>query len=305
MNIANRQSEILLESGTNEFEIMEFSIAGELFGINVAKVREIMVRCPVKPMQKAHANIEGVFKSRDMVITVLDLAGYLQLPKSENADRDIYIITNFNNSDFAFHVHSVVGIDRVSWTQIKKPDKIVYGGEEGIATGIADFDGRLITILDFEKIVSEINPELGIQMSDIEKMGQRNENSKPILIAEDSMLLSKMILETLHQAGFSNVTHMDNGQDAWDYLMQLRQAGKSITENVKCIITDIEMPQMDGHRLCRLIKEDNEMREIPVIIFSSLINEAMKIKGREMGADAQITKPEISNLVMLIDKMML
>ena len=166
MNIANRQSEILLESGTNEFEIMEFSVAGELFGINVAKVKEIMVRCPVKHIQKAHKNIEGVFKSRDMVITVLDLAGYLDLPNSGHEERDIYIITNFNSRYFAFHVHSVVGIDRISWTQIEKPDKAVYGGDEGIATGIADYNNRLITILDFEKIVSEINPELGIQMSE-------------------------------------------------------------------------------------------------------------------------------------------
>jgi len=296
-----RQPEILLESGTNEFEIMEFTIAGELFGINVAKVREIMVNCPVKPMQKSHPDIEGVFKSRDMVITVINLAGYLNLPPSDNEERDIFIITNFNNADFAFHVHTVVGIDRVSWTQIKKPDKIVYGGDEGVATGIADFEGRLITILDFEKIVTEINPELGIQISDIDKMGNRNESSKPVLVAEDSMLLSKMIVETLHRAGYSNVIKVDNGQDAWNYILEAKATGDDIFDHVACLISDIEMPQMDGHRLTKLVKTDPELKKIPVILFSSLINEEMRRKGMEMGADAQITKPEIGHLVMFMD----
>ncbi len=153
-----KQTEILLESGTNELEIMEFTINGELFGINVAKVREIMMVMPVKPMQKAHPNIEGIFKPRDEVITVIDLASYLNMPPSSNPEHDIFILTNFNQQDFAFHVHTVVGIDRISWTQMKKPDSIIYGGEEGVATGIAEFEGRLITILDFEKIVAENQP---------------------------------------------------------------------------------------------------------------------------------------------------
>ena len=189
-------TEILLESGTNEFEIMEFTIAGETFGINVAKVLEIMMACPIKPMQRAQKDIEGIFKSRDMLITVIDLASYLGLAPSPNPERDIFIVTSFNNTNFAFHVHTVVGIDRISWEQIKKPDKIIYGGQEGVATGIADFEGHLITILDFEKIVSEISPELGIQYSDLEKLGPRDRNEKPLLLAEDSMLLSRMIVES-------------------------------------------------------------------------------------------------------------
>lgn len=298
-----KQSEILLESGTNEFEIMEFTISGELFGINVAKVLEIMVNCPVKPMQKSHPNIEGVFKSRDMVITVIDLASYLNLPPSESQERDIFIITTFNNSHFAFHVHNVVGINRVSWTQIKKPDKIVYSGGDGIATGIADFEGRLITILDFEKIVTEINSELGIQMSDIDKLGFRPDSNKPIVIAEDSMLLSKMIVETLNRAGYSNIIKLDNGLEAWNYILEAKaEEDNNVFQHVACLVTDIEMPQMDGHRLTKLVKSDPVLKKIPVILFSSLINDEMKLKGEEMGANAQITKPEIGNLVMYMDK---
>ena len=147
----DRQSDILLESGTNELGVMEFTIGGEIFGINVAKVLEIMMACPVVPMQKAQKDIEGIFKSRDMLLTVIDLASYLGLPPSQNPGRDIFIITRFNNANFAFHVHTVVGIDRISWTEIKKPDRIIYGGQDGVATGIAEYNGRLITILDFEK----------------------------------------------------------------------------------------------------------------------------------------------------------
>lgn len=299
-----KQTEILLESGTNELEIMEFTIAGELFGINVAKVREIMMETPVKPMQKAHPVIEGIYKPRDEVITVIDLAKYLGLPPSDPNNRDIFVVTNFNNLNFAFHVHTVVDIDRISWTKMQKPDRIIYGGDEGVATGIAEFEGRLITILDFEKIVAEISPQTGIQYEDLEKLGQRHRSDRPILVVEDSMLLSKMIIESLHRSGYVNTVKTDNGQEAWDYLQEAKTSGDPIENHVSLIISDIEMPQMDGHRLTKLVKEDPIMKRIPLILFSSLINEEMKIKGRELGADAQISKPEIANLVHLIDSLL-
>lgn len=304
-NHVEGRQEILLETGTNEFEIMEFMIAGQTFGINVAKVREIMMVCPVTPMQKAQASIEGIFKSRDMIVTVIDLAHYLNLSESDNPERDIFIITNFNNTDFAFHVHRVVGISRISWKQIKKPDKIIYGGEEGVATGIADIDGDLVTILDFEKIVSEISPELGIRYEDLDALGPRERSEKPVLLAEDSMLLSKMIVESLRRAGYENLVKMDNGQEAWDFLVEAKESGDPIKNHVACVVTDIEMPLMDGHRLTKLIKEDDILKDLPVILFSSLINEETRRKGEQVGADAQITKPEIANLVTLIDRLIL
>jgi two-component system chemotaxis response regulator CheV len=298
---AVKQTDILLESGTNELEIMEFTIAGQIFGMNVAKVREILKYMPAKPMQNAHPVIEGIFKPRDQVITILDLAKYLGLPPSDNLERDIYMISSFNNMVFAFHVHSVVGIDRISWKNIQKPDQIIYGGEEGVATGIAEFDGRLITILDFEKIIAEINPDTGIRFEDLEQLGPRQRTERPILIAEDSMLLSKMIVESLHRSGYANTFKTDNGQEAWDFLVEAKSSGDPIKNHVACLVSDIEMPQMDGHRLLKLVKEDPILRTIPVILFSSLIDEQMRLKGEQLGADAQITKPEIANLVTLID----
>ncbi len=298
-----KQSEILLESGINELEIMEFTIGDELFGINVAKVREIMMVEPVKPMQKSNEYVEGIFKPRDKVLTVINLSAYLGLGKSEKPERDIYIIAGFNNNEYAFHVHTVVGIDRISCTQMRKPDPVIFGGKEGVATGIVEIDKKLITILDFEAIIAEICPETSIQVEDIDKLDDKKRNSKHILIAEDSLLLSKMIVEALHKAGYVNTVKLDNGQDAWNYLCELRDGGDRIEEHVNCIITDLEMPQMDGHRLTKLVKSDPALKGIPLIIFSSLISAEMRIKGKELGADEQITKPEIGKLVSIIDEL--
>jgi len=297
------QTDILLESGTNEFEIMEFTIAGNLFGINVAKVREIMMACPVTPMQKAHPDIEGIFKPRTDVITVIDLAKHLGLPPSEEGNKDIFVITNFNKLTFAFHVHSVVGIDRISWTKIQKPDDVIYGGDDGVATGIAEYENRLITILDFEKIIAEISPQTSIQTSDLAALGNRARSDKPVFVVEDSNLLSKLIIESLQKAGYMNTMKFDNGQEAWDQLAEIKEKGTPIAQAVACVVSDIEMPLMDGHRLTKLIKDDMMLKSIPVVLFSSLINDEMRKKGKELGADEQISKPEIVRLVSIIDKL--
>jgi two-component system, chemotaxis family, chemotaxis protein CheV len=303
MNDKSDQSKILLESGTNELELMEFIISGETFGINVAKVREIMMAQEVKMMPRSHEVVEGVFKPRGDIITVIDLGKYLNLPKNKNGNRDMFIITHFNNLNFAFHVDSVVGIDRISWTEIKKPDRVIYGGEEGVATGITEYKKRLITILDFEKIIAEISPESSIQPDSIDKLGKRDDRDKTILIAEDSMLLSKMIIECLHKAGYKSTIKADNGQEAWNYLEEAKLSGDPIKNYVSCIVSDIEMPLMDGHRLTKLVKTDEVLKEIPLILFSSLISNEMRIKGNQLGADEQITKPEIDKLVSIIDRL--
>ena len=156
--------------------------------------------------------------------------------------------------------------------------------------------------MDFEKIVTDISPETGLKMADIEKLGNRARNEEPILIAEDSPLLSKMIVDCLHKAGYTNVTATNNGQEAWETLQGYVERG-SVEEQVRCVITDIEMPIMDGHRLTKLVKEDDELKNIPLIIFSSLVNDEMRRKGEALGADAQLTKPEIGMLVDTIDQL--
>jgi two-component system chemotaxis response regulator CheV len=294
---------ILLESGTNEIEIMKFTIQGEFYGINVAKVKEIMMAERVKAMPHAHPAVEGIFKPRDILITVIDLGYYLTNESLEHGSRDLFIVTNFNKMTVAFRVQSIEGISRISWKDIQKPDKTLTHGDEGVATGIAQCEGELVTILDFEKIVAEIAPETTIQMSEVEQMGDRPLCDRPLVIAEDSILLQKMIDDSLERAGFVNVKNFSNGQEAWDYLSSIRN-DEDLYEKVNLVITDIEMPEMDGHRLTKLVKDDARLKKLPVVIFSSLINEQMRIKGEELGADEQLTKPEIGHLVHVIDRLL-
>lgn len=295
-------TKILLENGTNELEILEFTLAGNSYGINVAKVREIITYQEVTPVPNAHPSIEGIFMPRDVMITAIDLKNCLGRGESEN--KGLFIITNFNKLDIAFHVENVLGIHRVSWRDIIKPDATISSTEEGLATGIVKRENKLIIILDFEKIVTDINPETGLRVSEISELGERSRSSVPILIAEDSPLLNKLIVDSLTKAGYANLIHTENGQKAYNVITQCKEDG-TLKEHVRCIITDIEMPEMDGHRLTKLVKSDETTSNIPVIIFSSLVNEEMKRKGEALGADAQLSKPEIGNLVKIIDQLVL
>ena len=291
---------ILLENGTNELEVLEFTLAGNSYGINVAKIREIITYQPVTPIPNSHPSIEGIFMPRDTMITAIDLKNCLG--RGESEPKGLFIVTNFNKLDIAFHVESVLGIHRVSWSDIIKPDVTISAADESVATGIIKKDGKLIIILDFEKIVSDINPETGLKISELSELGPRTRSGVPILIAEDSPLLNKLIVDSLKKAGYDNLIHTENGKQAYDVIQQCKEDG-TLKEHVRCIITDIEMPEMDGHRLTKLLKSDETTADIPIVIFSSLVNEEMKRKGEALGADAQLSKPEIGNLVKIIDQL--
>ncbi len=293
---------ILLESGTNELEVLEFTIAGNHYGINVAKVREILSMTEITPVPNSHPCIEGIFMPRDTIITVINLVMALGFPEKETRSTDMLIVTNFNNLNIAFDVEQVLGIHRVSWLDIVKPDSTVNAPGVGIATGIIKKLEDLIIILDFERIVEEICPETSLKMSQIEQLGERERNNIPIILAEDSPMLQKLVTDALTTAGYTNLHIYANGQEAWDKLLELKK-NNGVDYGVKCVITDIEMPQMDGHRLIRLIRSDEALKHLPIVVFSSLINEDMKRKGERLGADAQISKPEIGQLVNCIDNL--
>lgn len=295
-------TKILLENGTNELEVLEFRLDGNAYGINVAKIKEIINYEEVTPVPNAHPSIEGIFMPRDTMITAIDLKNCLQRGTTEPGG--LFIITNFNKLDIAFHVDSVVGIHRVSWRDIIKPGSTVSTTEDGVSTGIIKFEDRLIIILDFEKIVTDINPETGLKLTDIEELGERHRIDVPILIAEDSPLLNKLIVDSLHKAGYANLIHTENGQQAYDVIQECKKEG-TLKDHVQCIITDIEMPIMDGHRLTKLVKSDDTTKDIPIVIFSSLVNDEMRRKGESLGANAQLSKPEIGNLVRTVDELVL
>ena len=290
---------ILLESGTNELEVLEFTLGNNHYGINVAKIREILTYQPVTPVPNSHPSIEGIFMPRDTMISVVNLKRCLGMPDDAKTE-GLFIITNFNKLNIAFHVDAVLGIHRVSWEAIIKPDATINTEQNSASTGVIKMDDKLIIILDFEKIVTDISPETGLKMSELNELGERTRCESPILIAEDSPLLSRLITDCLKKAGYTNLIVTMNGQEAWDKLQEFEKAG-NVREKVHCIITDIEMPLMDGHRLTKLVKTNDNMKKIPLIIFSSLVNEEMRIKGEQLGADAQLTKPEIGSLVSAID----
>ncbi len=294
-------SNILLESGTNELEVLEFVIEGNHYGINVEKVREILQFQNITPVPNSHPCIEGIFMPRGDIITVIDLIKTLGFQNNDNRN-NFLIVTNFNNLNIAFDVQAVLGINRVSWTDVVKPDSTVSGPGSGVATGIIKNADNLLIILDFERIVEEICPETSLKVSEIKKLESRERNDIPVLIVEDSSLLCTLIKDSLYKAGYNKLTIKNNGQEAWDYLCELKK-NNGVDYGAKCIITDIEMPQMDGHRLIRLIKDTEGLKHIPIIVFSSLINDDMKRKGAALGADSQISKPEIGQLVSILDNL--
>lgn len=292
---------ILLESGTNELEVLEFVIHGNHYGINVEKVREILPYTEITPIPNSHPCIEGIFMPRGDIITVIDLFQALGFSNG-NRENNFLIVTNFNNLNIAFDVESVLGINRVSWSDVVKPDSTVSGPGTGVATGIIKNSDKLLIILDFERIVEGICPETSLKVSQVTALGDRARNDIPVLIVEDSLMLCELIKDSLHTAGYTKLTIKNNGQEAWDYLSELKRKN-GVEYGAKCIITDIEMPQMDGHHLIKLVRETEGLKHLPIIIFSSLINEDMKRKGDLLGANAQISKPEIGKLVSILDSL--
>lgn len=298
---SREKQEILLESGTNEVEIVMFGVADEKYGINVLKVREIINPVQVTKLPHAHVSVEGIIRLREEVIPVVDLAKVLQLPASDSKETDKLIIAELNKVKVAFRVHRISRIHRISWEQIEKPNEL-SAGEQAYAIGIIKLEEEMALLLDFEKIIVEINPESGVNATSLHTLGPRERSTKQIVAVEDSAVLRLLLQDTLSEAGYDNVTFFENGQEAWDYLTDLASNSEiQVTDQVDLIITDIEMPQMDGHHLTDQIKSHDQLKGIPVIIFSSIITGDLYHKGKQVGADAQVSKPEVVDLVKEID----
>ena len=294
------ETNILLESGTNELELLEFFVGEKDYGINIAKVNEIMTYREVTPLPAAPPEIEGLFMPRDKIITVVDLHRVLgnDLPAGSEG---LLILCEFNRLDIAFHVTSVKGIQRISWSNIEKPPTVANNSQTGIATGIAKIEGRIIVILDFEKIISDLNCSASLDMSGMDTIESTRDTrfDTKIVIAEDSPFLNKLVVNAITDAGFHNIASFSNGLEAWNYISSF-SSRDNIRDYIGLVVSDIEMPQMDGHRLTKLIKSDDNLKQIPVFLFSSLIDETMKRKGISVGADDQFSKPQIANLIQAI-----
>lgn len=300
----NDHKGILLESGTNELEIVEFQVGQNKFGINVIKVKEIIQPIEITFIPHAHPHVEGIVQLRGEVLPVVSMNRVLGIPVQNKSDQEKFIVAEFNKQRVVFHVDNVTQIHRISWDQIEKPSDIYQGGSSHVIGVIKRLE-EMILLIDFEKIIVDINPESGISVESVKKLGKRERSDKKIVIAEDSPLLRKLLHDTLMEAGYANLEFFENGLDAINYLEQLTLVTSDISEHVQIVVTDIEMPQMDGHALTKKIKEHKNLSKLPVLIFSSLITDDLRHKGDQVGAEDQISKPEIAELVLKIDKFIL
>lgn len=301
-------SNILLETGTNELEVIEFMVAQPLhnggtylqsYGINVAKVREIIKQPEVTLIPNMPESITGVFNMRNHLITSIDLRKYLY-GEYTNSDSASVIISEFNNIRFGFVVDTVTRIHRFSWQRVEAPEVVNrFAGDDSLIVGIVKLEDKNILLLDVEKIVVELQPEFG--MKNINEDDADSLKGRLAFIAEDSTTIRNMIISQLKKAGFTIEDYSD-GDQLWKRLSDM-ESSISQGNNVRLpdvIITDIEMPQMDGYTLIRKIKSSNALKKIPVAIFSSLINSDVIHKGRAVGADIQLTKPQLNDLVSLL-----
>ncbi|WP_243368734.1 chemotaxis protein [Fundidesulfovibrio soli] len=304
--MSNGQQLALTEVGTNEVEIMSFYIdrqAGdtvrrEYYGINVAKVIKI-TRIPdqvMRPPTTAHPSVWGAFhfKDRDKVIPVVELARYLEQEQAP-CDTQKLIITEFNQVMTAFLVTGITRIYRVSWKDVEQPDKHINEYSRDAFTGIVNLEGHIVFILDMEKIVIELNPQSGKDFFGI-ATGVTSDRCVSVLHVDDQALVRRMVKRALEQDNAFTVESADSGKAALDVLRekasQAAGQGVPVTDLVTVVVSDVEMPVMDGYTLCRSIKDDPALAKIPVYLFSSLITEETQHKGESVGASGQFPKPQ-------------
>lgn len=293
---------ILLESGTGEVEILHFTVAGIHYAINVVKVKELLQIENISKVPNSHPAVSGLSLIRGEMISIVDLLYVLENKKNENVKTSMTLVCEFNKIKVGFAIESVLGINRIGWNMISKPDNLT---SNSLVIGNINLNNQIIMLLDFEKIVMDINPNTGINLDRAKNIEVKDRSNFKVAIADDSPMIRKVLLDTLTMAGFTKLKFFDDGMQAYDYLMMLAEKkGEDFINDIDLLITDIEMPQLDGHALTRRVKEHRVLRKLPVIIFSSLITDDLLHKGESVGADAQMSKPEIENLVKLIDNIL-
>lgn len=293
---------ILLESGTGEVEILHFTVAGVHYAINVVKVKELLQIENISKIPNSHPAVSGISLIRGEMISIVDLLYVLENEKNPNVKTSMTLVCEFNKIKVGFAIEAVLGIHRIGWSDIFKPDNLTTNS---LIIGNINLNNQIIMLLDFERIVMDINPSTGINMDRIKDIEVKDRSNIKIVIADDSPMIRKVLLDTLTKAGFMRLKFFDDGMQTYEYLMMLAEKkGDSFMSEIDLLITDIEMPQLDGHALTRRIKEHKILKKLPVIIFSSLITGDLLHKGEAVGADAQMSKPEIDGLVRVIDEVL-
>lgn len=301
MNKSAIDTGILLETGTNELEILEFYINETLkegeepvrnyFGINVAKVMQVIETPNLDPPESApHPSFMGTIPLRDLILPVLDLSVWLEL-NMPKAEFDIVIVTEFSKSVTGFLVSGVTEIHRVGWGEVIPPTSVISQSTDSIV-GLVDKGDHFIQLLDLETILTQFEPDDGHQMT-------VSDQAYKILVADDSATIRAMLKKNLDEANFKPII-TNNGNEALTKIMSLKaqaeEEGKDITEFVDVVVSDIEMPLMDGFSLTKNIKDDEVLNKLPVILYSSIITKELKHKGDSVGANLQISKPDLHTI---------
>lgn len=293
--------EILLESGTNELELLVFDVADYTFGINVAKVREVLPTAEITALPKAHPSIRGVFKLRNQVIPCVSLLTHLGIGATAENSESTLILTDFNQQQTGFLVDSVDRIFRLSWENI-----LSVPGLEALShtpvTALARCEDRLIVMLDFEMVLDDVTNQYFRTDQVANPMGLPREQLR-ILLAEDSPTVREAIGETLRGSGYTNLNFFENGAQAWTWIEQQFAETGRVEDIADLIIADVEMPQVDGFHLTKRIKTHDHMKRVPVLLYSSIITPDNQKKGQAVGANAQVAKPELHEVVRLADEL--
>ncbi|WP_297437243.1 chemotaxis protein [uncultured Clostridium sp.] len=293
-------SDILLETGTGEVEILKFRVGNKFYAINIIKVKEVIDCSNLTSIPDSHPAIAGIILCRNEIIPLVDLIYILDKTKDKYEEFKT-IICEFNEMKVSFNIDEVIGVKRIKWSDILKPTPLI---ESNLVIGnIIDGDD-VILLLDFEKIVTDISPSSGISSDRVVNVEYKERGFIKLGIVDDSPLIRNLLADALEKAGFKNIKKFEDGQEAYDYLEVLaKNKGELFVEDIQLLITDIEMPRMDGHTLTKKLKTHEALKRLPVVIFSSLITRDLKHKGITVGADAQFSKPEVENLITWIDSL--
>ncbi|MDR3281044.1 MAG: chemotaxis protein [Synergistaceae bacterium] len=293
----NEDEKILTEVGTNEWQVVVFILGNQYFAINVDKTREILRWPGARDVPQTNPAMRGITTIRGEVIPLIDLRTYLDITPGVELESSKLIVAEFNKMKLGFIVDGVDRIYRINSDELDASLTGTFLGENSLY--VIKRESRNILLLDYERIVQVVNPGLAEQFKLEANMSATVVNSLgdpdeyKILVAEDSPLIRKLIQDVLISGGFHNFEIVGHGKAAWDRLVE-------DGDEFDILLTDIEMPKMDGLTLTRRVKEDDKLSRIPVIVFSSVMAEDIKRKAQSIGADAQITKPEMHNLLQRV-----
>lgn len=315
---------ILLESGTDELEVLEFMLSGNIFGVNVLKIQSIEQydQSKLTTIPASTPAYPGVFLFRDKTIPLIDLNEELNLRPvpadgaggelGRTQKKSVVLVTQFNSIMIAFLVDTASRIHRILWRDIKPMSEIFDQGGPCAFTGSVNIEDHETLIIDMESICEKYFPAQGLLDLSSEEFSHAKQDERPnvkIMLVEDSKTVRQVIVGVLAKGNYTSVTTFDNGKIAYDALCGIMKAadaaGERISKYVDLVITDIEMPQMDGLTLCHHIKFRHNHSDLPVVLYSSLRRDQMLNKCKDVKADAYIPKPDCVRLVKMVDSICL